>query len=166
MTVSLRAGELRMLQVMARHHPMRMTRAQLGQLSRFTPRGGTFNTYLGTLRRHGFVHLDNGELRITSAGFAQLGENAPAPVTSTDQLLSTWRAVLRAGERRMLDELVRIHPKQLTRSELADRARFTPSGGTFNTYLGTLRRNHLVDVRGNAVRASDSLFLPMAAQAR
>lgn len=79
---------------------------------------------------------------------------------TTDQLLATWRAVLRSGERRMLDELVRVHPHQLTRSELAARAHFAPSGGTFNTYLGTLRRNRLVDVHGNAVRASDVIFLP------
>jgi hypothetical protein len=45
----LRAGERRMLQALARHYPMNMTRAQLGTLSQFTPSGGTFGAYFGNL---------------------------------------------------------------------------------------------------------------------
>jgi hypothetical protein len=35
----------------------------------------------------------------------------------------------------------------------------TASGGTFNTYLGTLRRNGLAEVLGSEVKASDTLFI-------
>ncbi len=33
------------------------------------------------------------------------------------------------------------------------------TGGTFNTYLSTLRRNGLADITGDTVRANDVLFL-------
>ncbi len=69
------------------------------------------------------------------------------------------REALRAGERKMLDELVAVYPNSLSREELGTRAGFTASGGTLGTYLGTLRRNGLVEVDGDQVRASETLFL-------
>ena len=44
-------------------------------------------------------------------------------------------------------------------SELGERAGYTASGGTFGAYLGTLRRNGLIAVDGDAVRAGAALFL-------
>ncbi len=35
----------------------------------------------------------------------------------------------------------------------------TESGGTFQTYLSTLRRNGLAEVQGGWVRPSDTLFI-------
>ena len=46
-----------MLHTLARHHPTRVTRAQLATLSRFKVTGGTFNTYLSTLRRNGLADI-------------------------------------------------------------------------------------------------------------
>ncbi len=59
----------------------------------------------------------------------------------------------------MLDELVAVYPHGLSRDELGERAGYTASGGTFGTYLGTLRRNGLVEMDGGEVRASEALFL-------
>jgi DNA-binding IclR family transcriptional regulator len=70
-----------------------------------------------------------------------------------------WRSVLRAGERKMLDALVAAYPNTLTREELGGRTGYAPNGGTFTTYLGTLRRNDLVEVNGDTVRARAELFL-------
>jgi len=157
--VPLRAGERRMLAALARHHPMRVTRAQFGTLSGFAPRGGTFGTYLGVLKRQGLIEEDGGLVGITEEGLAYLGADAPATPTSTEEMLGIWRRALRRGEREMLEVLVEAYPESVTREELADRTGFTVSGGTFGTYLGVLRRNGLADVSGNEVRASDTLFL-------
>ena len=63
-----------------------------------------------------------------------------------------WRRVLRRGERAMLDALVEAYPRELSRDELAERAGLTTStSGTFSQYLGTIRRNGLVDVSGGVV---------------
>lgn len=56
----------------------------------------------------------------------------------------------------LVEELVAAWPNEVTKDELADRVAMTASGGTFQTYLGTLRRNGLVDVHGAHVRASDT----------
>lgn len=157
--VSLRAGERRMLAALGRHHPMRVTRAQFGTLSGFAPRGGTFGTYFGVLKRHGLIEEDGGSVAITDAGLAYLGSDVPAAPTSTDEMLSIWRGALRKGEREMLDALVDAYPNSLTREELAEETGFTVTGGTFGTYLGVLRRNGLADVSGNEVSASETLFL-------
>lgn len=148
-----------MLEVLARHSSLRVTRAQLGTLAGFAPRGGTFGSYLGTLKRAGFVVEGDGVVQITDAGMGALGLEAPPPPATTEELLEGWRQALRAGERRMLDELVAVYPRALSREELADRTGFEVSGGTFGSYLGTLRRNGLADVEGGEVRASETLFI-------
>lgn len=155
---NLRAGERKMLAALARH-PARLTKQQLATLSRFSVKGGTFGTYLGTIKRAGLVAEEDGHLMLTEAGRALLRDEAKAPPATTDEILAIWRPELRAGERAMLDELVRVYPGALSRQELAERAGFTVSGGTFSTYLGVLRRNGLIDVNGGDVTASPTLFL-------
>lgn len=154
----LKAGERRILETLARHHPMRVTKAQLGTLAKFKITGGTFTTYWGHLRRLGLVEDDGGLIGLTPEGFDAVGA-APSAPASTEELLETWRTALKAGARRMLDELVEMYPVAIKRSELADLVEMTASGGTFSTYLGTLRRNGLVEMEGDLVRASSTLFL-------
>jgi len=153
----LKAGARRMLTTLARHHPMRVTRAQLATLSRFKVTGGTFNTYYSTLRRGGLLTEHDGLISLTDAGRAAAGVTSAAPA-STAELLDQWRTALKAGARTMLDLLIDAHPNALTRDELAQRAGYEVTGGTFNTYLSTLRRNGLADIDGDTVRANDVLF--------
>jgi hypothetical protein len=156
--VSLRAGERRILEVLAQRYPMKVTRPQLGTLSKFKASGGTFGNYFSTLKRNGLLDESGGEILITQQGLDYLGESVPEPQTQ-EQLLDMWRSSLRAGEAKMLDELIGIYPASLSRVELGDRTGFTASGGTFGNYLSALRRNGLVEVDGGEVRASDTLFM-------
>jgi hypothetical protein len=155
---NLRAGALRMLRTLAQHHPVMMTRSQLGTLSGFTPSGGTFGTYLGDLRRADYIEVRGREVEITEAGLERAGHVPPMP-TTLEERLEVWRGALRAGERKMLDALVEIYPAQMSRDELGEQTGFTSSGGTFGTYLGVLRRNGLVEVTSEGVRASQTLFM-------
>jgi uncharacterized protein len=161
-TPQLRAGERKMLQVLARHYPLKVTRAQLGTLAQFTPSGGTFSAYFGNLKRHALIAEASGEVQITQAGLDFLGTDVPPHPQTTAELLELWRGALRAGERRMLDELVAVYPGTLSRAELGERAGYTASGGTFGAYLGTLRRNGLIEVDGDVVQAGAALFLSWA----
>jgi hypothetical protein len=68
-----------------------------------------------------------------------------------------WERALKTGEWRMLQALVKAYPKALGREELGEQTGYTASGGTFGTYLGTLRRNGLIDVTREQVRASATL---------
>jgi len=58
----------------------------------------------------------------------------------------------------MLAELVAVWPGGLTRQELADRSGIEVTGGTFSTYLGTLRSNGLAAEADGEVRADAALF--------
>ncbi len=156
--VSLRAGERRMLQVLAQRHPLELTVAQLGTLSRFKPSGGTFRTYIGTLSRHGLVDRNGRIVKATEAGLAYLGDDVPAAPATTEELQAMWREKLRAGEARMLDELIAAYPGAITPEELGARTGFEASGGTFRTYVGTLTRNGLASRDGATIRASEALF--------
>lgn len=148
-----------MLEVLARHYPTKMTRAQLGTLAGFTPSGGTYANYFGTLKRLGFISVNGNDVELTSDGFDHLGSDAPLPPQSTEEILAMWRNALRAGEKAMFDVLVEIRPEWMTREELGERTGFTASGGTFANYLGTLARNGLVEKQGNNIRASETLFM-------
>jgi hypothetical protein len=158
-TTQLRAGERRMLEVLARRHPLHVTRAQLAMLSRFSPKGGTYQAYFGTLRREGLLSDTNGDVRITQAGLDYLGADVPRNPQSTEELQAMWKSALRLGERTLLDEVIAAYPRSIPREMLGERTGYTSTGGTFQAYLGSLRRNGLIEVDNGAVRASDTLFL-------
>lgn len=155
----LKAGARRMLAAAAEHHPARLTRAQLATLAGMRVSGGTYGTYLSTLRREGYVEEREHLLEITTAGLAAVGVQPGAAPTTASEVRHRWRAALKAGAARMFDELVAAYPRGLTRTELAGRVDMEPSGGTFGTYLSTLRRNGLVVVDGDLVTCTEILFL-------
>lgn len=155
----LRSGAIRILKAIAQRHPTPLTRTQIATLSGFAPSGGTFSTYIGDLRRLGYIdEYDEGTV-VSMTGFEFLGDDIPPQPQTTNELLAMWRQSLRAGAFRMLEELVNLHPEGYTRTELGEITSFTVTGGTFSTYLGDLRRNALIEERGGVVYASDSLFL-------
>ena len=158
-TVQVKAGARRMLEVLIRHYPMAMTRAQLGTLAKVKRTGGTFSDYFSKLRTSGFIEEDSaGLVSITQAGLDYMGEVPNEPVT-VEEIRAMYRNALKAGARRMFDVLIEEKGNWITREELAERAGITMSGGTFSDYLSSLRTNGLADVQGGSVRASDTLFI-------
>jgi hypothetical protein len=154
-----RAGARRMLEVLARNRPMRLTLAQMATLAKVKRSGGTFSTYLGDLRRLGYIEVIGREVEITDAGLDFLGDAVPHTPVTVDEIRDAYRRTLRAGARRMFDLLVAQYPRGYTRSELADAADLTSNAGTFGTYLGDLRRNGLVEDDGHTIRAAEILFV-------
>lgn len=143
--VRLKAGARRMLETLARQFPMQLNRRQLGTLAKVAARGGTFGDYLSVLRTHGLIiepEGARGPVLITEAGFAFLGTQPAAPLT-TKEIVAMYQERLKAGARRMLDELVNAWPDGLSREELGEKAVVTVSGGTFGDYLSVLRTNGL-----------------------
>lgn len=98
-------------------------------------------------------------MEITQAGLAYLGSDVPPQPQTTAEVLAMWRRALRAGEWRMLEALVAAYPESLSRDALGEQTGYTAPGGTFGTYLGTLRCNGLIEVEGDQVQASQTLFL-------
>src|SRR5213075_1341695 len=145
----------RMIETLARQHPIRLTRRQLGTLARVKASGGTFGDYLSTLRTNGLVECDGDWVDITGAGFTVAGVTPSAPMT-TEEIVAMYQQRLKAGARRMLDALVDVWPDGLTREELGERAEVAVAGGTFGDYLSTLRTNGLAEELDHVVYAGDA----------
>lgn len=156
--ITLKAGARRIVDVVARHHPMRLTKPQIATLSNLKVTGGTWSTYWGNVKRAGLIVEQGNEVAITDAGLEYAGITEPDPM-SADEILSMWRSKLKKGARAMLDVLVESYPSWVGRQQLADSVSMEVTGGTFSTYLGTLRRNGLIEVEGSEVRASEVLFI-------
>jgi hypothetical protein len=83
----------------------------------------------------------------------------PRPLLGCTQLLGMWQRALHRGKWRMIEALVDVYARPLTLEELDERTGFAATGGTFGTYLGTLRRNGLIEATGDHVSASQRLLL-------
>lgn len=151
---TLKKGQRRMVVVLARRHPGRLTVPQLGALAGLSHTGGTFAGYLAELRRAGLIDGDDRDLGITPAGFAAIDAQPPAAPQSPAEALAMWQARLPSGTARVLDVLVTAYPAGLEREELAFRAGLAAGGGSFGSAVATLRRYALVERAGNLLRAS------------
>jgi hypothetical protein len=157
----IKAGAMRMLTALARQHPLKVTRSQLATLGGVKKSGGTFSSYFSALRTGGLITEDNGLVSITGAGMQAAGVEPGVPVTAAE-IREQWRATLKAGARTMLDHLLAAHPASVSRTELAQAAGLEQNGGTFGSYLSSLRSNGLAEVNGSQVRAADVFFLAAA----
>ena len=155
----LRAGAMRMLKAVAMLHPHPITKNQIATLSAFSVKGGTFQTYLSELKRCGWIEQShNGFISITDEGLVNAGD-VPTLPTDPEEIVEMWARKFRAGAARMLRTIAEAYPEAMSKEDLADLTGFTASGGTFQTYLSELRRNGLIEVSGNEIRASKEMFL-------
>jgi len=154
----LRAGALRILRELAARHPAGYSRTQVGALTGFAPSGGTFPTYLGDLRRSSYIEERAGLVYAAPAAFDLLGADIPAAPTTHEDIMDMWRRALRAGAYRMLETVVANNEHGIERHALAVSVGMEVTGGTFNTYLGDLRRNGLVTEDRGILIATDILW--------
>lgn len=151
-----RKGAHRMIEALGRMAPLRLTKGQWGMVAGLKHTGGTWSTYLGELRRAGLIDEDNAGFTLTEAGWNYLG-TSPEPMTAVE-LQQHYLRILRAGAGRMLQACIDAYPDSLTKRRLAEIAGVKLNGGTFTTYLGELRRNGLVQQRGDRVTADHTLM--------
>ncbi len=160
----LRKGARRMLEAVARRFPAPTTHAQVAQLAGLARTGGTFSTYLSDIVSGGYAVRQGVSLALTDLGWEAIGKS-PGDLSpqTTEGMLALYRGVLRAGARRMLDEVMAVYPNHISIAELGDAAGIAHTGGTFSTYLSDLARAGLVDREPGLVRASDLLMDPAGA---
>lgn len=152
----LRSGAVRILQELAARVPAGYSHAQVATLTGFSSNGGTFKTYIGDMKRGGFIEIRDGLVYATREGVESLGGSIPPAPTSHKEVMDIWRQALRAGAYRMLEAVV-ANPDGIDRDSLADAVSMEANGGTFKTYLGDLRRNGLIEERGGLSRPSAML---------
>jgi hypothetical protein len=156
-----RSGARRMLEAIARRYPAPTSEVQCAQLAKVKRSGGTFSTYKSDLLRGGFmVETPNG-YELTELGWSEIGmtPGEAAPQTTKD-VLQLYAGTIRAGAKRMVEALMAVYPKGLSREGLAAEAEVAMDGGTFSTYLSDLRKAGLVEESRDELRASELLMNP------
>lgn len=154
-TGSIKGGAARMLAVLAAR-PSGLPRIALGVLSLVNPSGGSFGTYLGALKSAGYV-VEEGDILITNDGIAYARENNLKEM-SHDERVSGWRNNLKGGARRMFDHLLSVGT-WVSREELGNGSEVAHTGGSFGTYLGSIRSAGLVESEGDKLRVTQALWL-------
>lgn len=149
----LREGAMKMLNWLASVSPNSLTKQRVATLSGFSSGGGTFNTYLSELKRNNWIKIQGDEISITSIGmsFANVSE-----FPSGDKLLELWCSKFREGAAKIL-RLV-YERQSISKDEIAAETNFSVYGGTFNTYIGELKRNNLILVEGNQIKIAEEFF--------
>jgi hypothetical protein len=136
-------GMQRILMVLAQH-PDGLEPNAIGLLARMSAKGGTFSTYMGRLRTHGWVEKDGSRFVATAVGVEALGGVEPLP--TGDELREYWLDWSGdGGQRRLLAAVLDAGDDGITKDDAAAEAQLAGNAGTFSTYLGRLRTANLVE---------------------
>lgn len=152
-------GAMRMLKVAAMYHPGTVTKYRMAAIARLSHSSGSFATYLSALKKDGLLVGEGNEFKITAEGKKQAGSFDELP-TDPQELIELWCEVVGkdSGAARILRVLGERHPKELTKQEVGDAVGMSYSSGSFATYISTLKRNGLIEVRGHQLRISEELY--------
>ena len=154
----LKKGAMNMLKVAAMFFPRKVTRQQIATMVGFSVKGGTFGSYLSNLKRNGWITEQNKRISATDRGLEMAGDVEELP-TDSDEIINMWAGKFKAGAAKMLKIIAEHYPDSLSREELGEQTGFTVTGGTFGSYLSNLRRNGLIIVSGNEIKATKELFM-------
>ena len=82
-------------------------------------------------------------------------EPRPAPEPPPQAEMHGSLEGLKSGAIRILGELASRHPLTLSKAQVGTLTGFTPSGGTFGTYVSELKRRGLIEISGKEVSVTD-----------
>lgn len=134
-------------------------RTAVAFLAGYTYGSGGFNNPCGRLRSKGLIEYVAGDrIRLTEGGNA--AANKPDEVLTADELQRRVLARLPGPEQKILNVLLGVYPKPLTKDDCATSAGYTPGSGGFNNPCGRLRSLGLVDYpQPGMIAAQPVLFL-------
>lgn len=137
----------------------RPTRVQVGCVARYTPSGGTFTRYVSALSSEGLVaYPDSGTITLTPAGSASA--MAPECAPSLASLHDGVRSILDGPHRKILDVLLHACGREVGRTEVAERAGYEATGGTFNRYVSHLSSLGLIRYPKRTTVAAAPILFP------
>lgn len=132
------------------------TTVQVALLTGYSHKSGGYRNSLSSLRTAGYID-GRGDITITDAGLAALGDYDPLPTGV--ELREWWKDKhLGKAERAILDVLADAWPDEVPVDRIAEAAGYSASSGGFRNSLSRLRSLELAAGRG-ALVISDSLML-------
>lgn len=122
-----------------------------------SPTASTFGVYLGKLKEQGLIELAGpGTVRLTDIGRA--AANHDRAIDPADVLRKAL-SLLKPQPSRVLQILAGVHPRAVSRDDLADQMGLSRTASTLGVYIGECARLGLVENAGpKMVRAADFLF--------
>lgn len=127
---------------------------QVAFVAGYSHKSGTWSTYLSRLRSSGLIE-GRGDLVLTEAG-ARVA-TTPQQVPTGDQLRNMVLEKIDAPLRRIMAPIMGAYPGGLTHQAAAEAAVYSPTSGTWSTYLSRLRSLDLIEGRGE-LKAQAWLF--------
>jgi uncharacterized protein len=144
------------LTVLARRAGKPTSRNQLAVLAGYSSKSSHVDNTISSLRTQGYVSGGRDNLSLKTEGLRALGPLEPLP--SGDALVAYWVRELGAAGGAMLQKLVDIYPRAISRDELAEATGYSGSSSHVDNTISALRtRDLIVGGRGD-LRASESLF--------
>lgn len=150
---ALPSSAAKMIAVLARG--VALTWPQTATLAGLKARGGHFNAGRKALRDGGYVAERNDAVVATDKGMAAAGGAQPSP-EGAGELLAWWRSALPQTAGRVLDQLHR-QGRWTGKDRLAGFLNLAPRGGHWNGALSILRRNGLIEIKGDQLRIAAEL---------
>lgn len=127
---------------------------QVAFVAGYSHKSGTWATYLSRLRSAGLIE-GRGDLVLTDEGVAVCSPPQSAP--TGEHLRALVIDKIDAPLRRILAPILTAYPRGLSHTEAADAAEYSPTSGTWATYLSRLRTLDLIEGRGE-LKAQAWLF--------
>lgn len=131
----------------------------LAFLAGASPKSSAFTNNLGALRTRGLIDYPaSGMVALTAEG--EYVAPLPAERLTTASLQAVILAAISGPQRRILEHLIRVHPRRLDRGALADLAGASAKSSAYTNNLGALRSLGFLNYTADRqVIASDLLFL-------
>ncbi|MBV9598370.1 MAG: DUF853 domain-containing protein, partial [Chloroflexi bacterium] len=121
-----------------------MARSNAAVFSGQSSTSSGFANNLGALRSRGLIDYPaGGRVALTEAG--RVLAHPVDSICSIDQLHQAWRAKLSAPQWRILEVLIAVHPKAVSRGWLADESGQSATSSGYANNLGALRSLGLLD---------------------
>lgn len=153
----LGAGPMKILNAIARFDPQPISIHQAGTIAGYSVGSGTWIQYISTLKKNQFITKSGKMLSLTEFG-RELTRDVPPIPTDPQSLFNMWAEKLPAGPVKILKVLFDSYPNSIDRFQLSSDSGYAYGSGTWIQYISTLRKNNLIEVDGQNIKASNTLF--------
>lgn len=126
----------------------------------YSPSSSGFQNACGALRRKGLVNYASGGVVLTDLG-KQQAEIPHSPI-SNEELQRKILEKLPGPERRTLKALIDVHPEEIFKGILAERAGYSGTSSGFQNACGRLRTLGMVEYTRNGMVKAASILFPLA----
>lgn len=128
----------------------------IAMLAGYTAASSSFRNPRGALNTKGLITVGSGKISLTLEGRGRA--NTMEIERTNEAIQNAVLERLKAGERRLLKNLVDVWPAAMTGQELADASNYALTSSSFRNPRGALKSMGFITISGNEIRARDLLF--------